>query len=143
MHAVLKFHFACQWLARHRLKFAAKILNNISRVIFSCDIKYSTNISRSTKFYHNALGVVIHPGSVIGPNVAIYQNVTLGGNGKEDTLNGPPIICEGAVISAGAKILGPVKVGEYAIVGANAVVTKDVPPNITVVGVPARAAHRT
>jgi serine O-acetyltransferase len=77
-------------------------------------------------------GIVIHSQTVIGRGVTVMQQVTLGG--KDPGKNRAPVIEDGAYIGAGAKVLGAVRVGRGAIVGANAVVTRDVPPRCTVVG---------
>jgi serine O-acetyltransferase len=83
-------------------------------------------------------GIVIHPDAVIGPNCLIFQQVTIGQGSKP----GAPVI-EGHVdIGAGAKILGGIKIGEHSIIGANAVVVKDVPKYSVAVGVPAQARRR-
>lgn len=83
------------------------------------------------------MGVVIGETVEIGTNVLIYQGVTLGGTGK-DTGKRHPTIEDNVMISAGAKVLGPIVVGHNSKIGAGSVVLKDVPPNSTVVGVPGR-----
>jgi serine O-acetyltransferase len=80
-------------------------------------------------------GVVIFPGSVIGPNCQIFQQVTIGVGGSR---SGAPVLGGHVDVGAGAKILGGVKIGDHALIGANAVVLQDVPPGATAVGVPAR-----
>ena len=108
------------------------------RILFSCDIPFTANIHRSVDFMHNGLGVVIHSRSVIGKNTIIYQNVTLGGNGKEKSLNGPPIVGENVIIGAGAILIGPIKIGNNAKIAAGSVVLCDVPANSLAAGVPAK-----
>ncbi len=88
-------------------------------------------------FIDHGMGVVIGETAEIGDNVTIYQGVTLGGTGK-DTGKRHPTIGDGVVIGAGAKVLGPFKVGSGAKIAAGAVVLDEVPPNATAVGVPAR-----
>ena len=84
-------------------------------------------------------GVVIHPRAVIGPNCLIFQQVTIGTRGW----NRPaPVIGAGVEIGAGAKVLGPITIGDGARIGANAVVMCDVPPGCTAVGIPARVVRR-
>lgn len=138
MHLILRVHRFSRKLYDKNMKLLALVLYKLSRVVFSCDIKYTVDISPDVQFYHNALGVVIHPRSKIGKGTKIYQNVTLGGNGKNGEKNGPPIIGENVIIGAGAVVLGPIKVGNNAKIGANAVVLQDVPESATAIGVPAK-----
>jgi len=105
---------------------------------YSTYIHKKSRIGSGLKMPHPA-GIVIGAGVVIEENVTIYQQVTLGGARKGDYLDGNyPYIKKGTVIFAGAKILGKLTVGENSIIGANAVVTKDVPDNCIAVGIPAR-----
>jgi serine O-acetyltransferase len=78
-------------------------------------------------------GVVVHPDAKIGPNCLLFQQVTIGDNGR-----GAPVLMGHVDVGAGAKLLGPIIIGEHARIGANAVVTNDVPPQATVVGIPGR-----
>jgi serine O-acetyltransferase len=84
---------------------------------------------------HGGNGVVIHPRARVGRNVIIHQQVTIGGSGKS---GGVPVIEDDVYLGAGCKVLGDVTVGHNSLVGANAVVTKSVPPRCIVAGVPAR-----
>lgn len=142
MHRVLKFHFLSVFFYRNGLPFVSKIIDLLIRLIFSCDIKHTCKIDKTVKFYHNALGVVIHPRVTIGANCAIYQNVTMGGNGKSREKNGAPTIGKNVFIGAGAVILGPVNIGDDVIIGANTVVTKDVEAGTTVIGAKASYLKR-
>lgn len=92
-------------------------------------------------FIDHGMGVVIGETAEIGDNCTIYHNVTLGGTGK-DTGKRHPTVGNNVLISTGAKILGPFKVGDNSRIGANAVVLNEVEPNTTVVGVPGRAVKR-
>ncbi|MEZ7514295.1 serine O-acetyltransferase [Flavobacterium frigidarium] len=104
------------------------------RVICSADIPVGIKIGKNSVLKHNGLGVVIHENALIGENVIIMQHVTLGGrNGR-----GAPVIKNNVFIGAGASVLGDITVGESAMVGAHAVVIKDVPKGVTVGGVPAK-----
>lgn len=118
--------------------FFPNFLRRLIRIFFAWEVFPSSEIGNNVEFVHGGLGCVIHERSVIEDNVKIYQNVTLGGNGK---VNSPmprvPHVCEGAVIYAGACVLGPVRIGRNSIVGANAVVLCDVPDDCVAVGVPA------
>ena len=92
-------------------------------------------------FIDHGKGVVIGETSEIGNNVTLYQGVTLGGTGKE-TGKRHPTLCDGVMVSAGAKVLGSITIGENTKIGAGAVVLKDVPANCTVVGIPGRIVKK-
>ncbi|ROH91663.1 serine acetyltransferase [Stagnimonas aquatica] len=125
--------------------FQKKGFRAVSHLLFiRLERDYSTYIHKKSrigpgfKMPHPA-GIVIGAGVVIEDNVTVYQQVTLGGARKGDYLDGNyPHIKKGTVIFAGAKILGKLTVGENSVIGANAVVTKDVPDNCIAVGIPAR-----
>lgn len=89
-------------------------------------------------FIDHAAGVVIGESAIVGDNVTLYQGVTLGATGNEKTWKRHPTLEAGVFVGSGARILGPVTVGKNAKIGAGSVVVKDVPPETTVVGVPAR-----
>lgn len=101
-------------------------------VIAGADIPLNARIAGGLLLPH-ANGVVIHPDASIGPNCLIFQQVTIGTRGP----GGAPQIAGHVDIGAGAKILGPVKIGKHAVIGANAVVLIDVPDNYMAVGIPA------
>ncbi len=109
------------------------------RVIFNAVIPCETKIGKNVHFGFNGMGVILHRKCVIGDNVHIYHQVTLGG-GRAD--NGVPRIGNNVIIGAGAKVLGGVTVGDNSKIGANAVVINDVPPGSTVVGVPAKVCRK-
>lgn len=127
------FHFA-NLLYKKGLKLFAKLVYIFMRVVFSCDIPYSSNIGEGTQFSHFALGVVINPDAVIGKYCEIHQNVTIGGRSGQN----PPRIGNHVMIGANALILGDISIGDGAQIGAGAVVTKSVPKGAVVVGNPAR-----
>ena len=112
------------WLTRHRIP----ILSRGFMYLLGCDIGVA--LPRSV-FLPHPLGIVIFTGTVIGENVVIGHQVTLGGR---DLTGAAPVVEDGTYLGAGAKILGGVRLGRGATVGANAVVTRDVPPNATVAG---------
>jgi len=131
------YHFG---KAMHQLGIPVlpKCIRLLTRIVFSCDIPYTCDIDKTTEFSHNALGVVIHRSASIGAGTIIFPNVTIGGNGKAEELNGPPRIGKNVFIGAGAVILGPVEIGDHAVIGSNAVVLQSVPAGGVAVGVPAR-----
>ncbi len=134
-HAVLLYRLA-NFIWTLKLKFLAKTVSYLARIITGIEIHPAAQIGENM-FIDHGLGVVIGETSNIGDNVLIYHGVTLGGN----TLNKGkrhPTIRDNVIIGAGAKILGPVEVGEGARVGANAVVTKNIPKKSTFMGIPAR-----
>jgi serine O-acetyltransferase len=106
-------------------------------VVTGADIPLNCRIGGGLLLPHPN-GVVIHPSSTIGPNCLIFQQVTIGAGGKP----GYPRIGGHVDIGAGAKVLGGVTIGDHARIGANAVVTTDVPPHATAVGIPARVLPR-
>ena len=119
----------------------AALYSLIIRIVFACDIQPGTSIDETVQLIHNGLGCVFHPKTIIGKNCKIYQNVTLGGNGKivdgKIMNQGAPILEDNVAVFAGACVLGPITIGAGSVVGANAVITKDVPPHSLVFGNPA------
>lgn len=136
------FH-AVQWYRisrlfwRLRLRIIAKMIANLNRFLTGVEIHPGAKIGKKFMIDHG-VGTVIGETSVIGENVLIYHQVTLGGTGNEKGQKRHPSVCDNVMIAAGAKILGDIHIGTNAKVGANAVVLKDVPANATAVGIPAR-----
>lgn len=116
----------------------ASILSKFNRIIFTCDIPARVYIPKSTGLRHQGLGVVIHPCTIIGENVVIRQNVSIGTNAKPGQSGLAPKIGNNVMIGAGACILGPITIGNNVSIGANAVVLCDVPDNSVAVGIPAK-----
>lgn len=111
----------------------ARLIRRVIRVVYSCELVHGAEIPRSCEFVHAGLGVVIGSGAVFGERCVIHQNVTVGTDLGDE--NGKyPHIGDDVVLCAGCCVIGDVSIGDGAIVGANAVVTKDVPPRATVVG---------
>jgi serine O-acetyltransferase len=119
-------------LHRYSIPLIPFLLQQFLRCVCSCSLPYKTQIGRSVHFAHLGLGVVVHPTCIIGSNVMIYQNVTLGASTVGNHVQ----------IFAGAKIVNMVKIGNNVKIGANAVVIHDVPDNATAFGVPARIIIR-
>lgn len=124
------------WLYNNGFRSLALIISARTRRITAVDIHPAAVIGNGV-FIDHGVGVVIGETCEIGDNVTIYQGVTLGGTGK-DMGKRHPTIEQGVMISAGAKVLGPITIGEQSKVGAGSVVLKDVPPHSTVVGIPGR-----
>ena len=138
VHA-LAFHRLANWLYRGELYFIARFINHLSRLLTGIDIHPGAVIGRNFFIDHGF--VAIGETAEIGDNVTIYQCVTLGGTDPSSGVDGKrhPTLRDGVIVGSGAQILGPVTVGSRARIGANAVVTHDVPDGATMVGIPARA----
>lgn len=130
----LRWHRWANFLYRIKLKFLARWTSQFAKFLTGIEIHPAAKIAPGVFIDHGA-GVVIGETAEIEEGVVIYQGATLGGTGKEKGKR-HPTVKRGAVISAGAKVLGGFTVGEYAKIGAGAVVLKEVPPYATVVGVP-------
>ncbi len=134
-HALVTHRFAHELWNAGRRDFALYLQSQSSR-IFAVDINPATRMGRGIMLDHGT-GIVIGETAVVGDNCSILQNVTLGGNGKE-TGDRHPKIGKNVLLAAGAKVLGNIVVGDCSKVAAGSVVLKDVPPNKTVAGVPAK-----
>jgi serine O-acetyltransferase len=134
----LVLHRAAHWLWEGRLFFVARLINHFSRFLTCIDIHPGAKIGK--RFFLDHGFSVIGESAEIGDDVTIYQHVTLGGTNPTTGDGGKrhPTIRSGVVIGSGAQVLGPIEVGEGAKIGANSVVTKDVAPAQTVVGIPAK-----
>lgn len=120
---------------KQKIPFIPGLISRFIRVVFSCEISCSMQIGKGSAFVHNGLGCVVNPSAVIGSNVRILQNVSIAGRGEG---RGTPIIEDNVLIGCGACVLGGVRVGKGARIGANAVVLDDVPAGGIAVGIPAR-----
>ena len=134
-------HRLSHFLYKHKWFFLARLISQIARFFTGIEIHPGATIGKGLCIDHG-MGVVIGETAEIGDDVLIYHGVTLGGTGKEKGKR-HPTIGNGVVIGAGAKVLGPIKVGDNAKIGANAVVVKDVPEGATAVGIPAKNIIRT
>lgn len=139
LHAIL-LHRIAHWLWRNHLALVARVVSHLSRFLTGIEIHPGASIGKSF-FIDHGMGVVIGETSEIRDNVTLYHGVTLGGTsftrGKRH-----PTIESNVIVGAGAKVLGPLTVGENSKVGANSVVIRDVPPNCSVVGIPGKVVFR-
>lgn len=133
------FHRVAHRLFRARLFFLARAVNHLARFFTAIDIHPGATIGRHLFIDHGF--TVIGETAEIGNNVTIYQCVTLGGTNPANGIGGKrhPTLSDDSIIGSGAQILGPITIGRRARVGANAVVTEDVPEGATMVGVKARS----
>jgi serine O-acetyltransferase len=134
------FHRISHVLWRAKLRLAARMLSQVARFFTGVDIHPGALLGRRL-FIDHATGVVIGETAIVGSGVTIYQGVTLGGTGKGHGKR-HPTVCDGVFIGNNANVLGNITVGENSRVGAGSVVLTDVPPNSTVVGVPAHIVYR-
>jgi serine O-acetyltransferase len=134
----LGYHRVAHWLFRRRLYFLARLVNHWARFLTAIDIHPGAVIGRNFFIDHGF--VVIGETAEIGDNVTIYQCVTLGGTSPDNGVAGKrhPTLENGVIIGSGAQVLGPIVLGTGSRIGANAVVTKDVPDGAVMVGIPAR-----
>ncbi len=135
----VRMHRIAHWLFVADLFFLARFVNHLSRFWTNIDIHPGAKIGRHLFIDHGF--TVIGETAEIGDNVTIYQCVTLGGTNPANGVAGKrhPTLSDGVIVGSGAQILGPITVGQRARIGANAVVTKDVPDGAVMVGIPARS----
>ena len=142
------FHKIANFFAIAKFHLVARIISQLSRFLTGIEIHPRANIGKNL-FIDHGMGVVIGETSEIGDNVTIYHMVTLGGispsvnSNEQRNIKRHPTLKDNVVVGSGAQILGPVTVGKNAKIGANAVVTKDVPENAVMVGIPAKNVGET
>ena len=142
------FHQIAHFFSVAKFDLVARIISQFSRFLTGIEIHPKAKIGKNL-FIDHGMGVVIGETSEIGDNVTIYHMVTLWGispsidSDSQRNLKRHPTLKDNVVIGSGAQVLGPVIVGENAKVGANAVVTKDVPENAVMVGIPAKNVGTT
>jgi len=122
-------------LYKYHIPVLPKILKLFIFLIYNSSIPYECTIGKGSCLGYGGIGVVIHKDSIIGENVSIGTNVTIGGRSGHVKV---PVIGRDVYISTGAKVLGPITIGDRAIIGANAVVISDVPSDCVVAGIPAK-----
>lgn len=132
---ILVLHRISHFLYKHKIYFVARMISQIARIITGIEIHPGAQIGRRL-FIDHGTGIVIGETTTIGNDCTIYHGVTLGGTGK-DKKKRHPDIGNNVMIGCGAKILGPIKIGDNVKIGANAVVLQNINNNLTVVGIPA------
>lgn len=132
---LIHWYRIAHWLWKHKIPFLPKIIYFFQYFLFNSSVPASCQIGGGTKFGYYGMAVVIHARAVIGKNCTIGTCVTIGGKSGWYEV---PVIGDNVQIASGCKILGPVRIGNNVVIGANSVVTKDVPDNCVVAGVPAR-----
>ena len=141
-HALI-IHRLSNWLWKKGIRLPARFISYLGRIVTAIEIHPGAEIGRRFVIDHGT-GVVVGETSIIGDDVTLYHSVTLGGtspainSGSQIGQKRHPTIRDGAIIGSGAAILGPITIGKNARVGANSVVTKDIPASVTAVGIPAR-----
>ncbi|OFZ17743.1 MAG: serine O-acetyltransferase [Bdellovibrionales bacterium GWB1_55_8] len=133
-------HKIAHRLARWKIPFFPRMVSELSRLITGIDIHPGARVGRGLIIDHG-MGTVIGETAVIGNDVIIYQGVTLGGTELKHAKRHPTLE-DHVVVGAGAKVLGNITIGTGSRIGANSVVIEDVPPNSTVVGIPARRVRQ-
>ena len=142
------FHKIANFFAIAKFNLIARIISQFSRFLTGIEIHPKANIGKNL-FIDHGMGVVIGETSEIGDNVTIYHMATLGGispsvnSNEQRNIKRHPTLKDNVVVGSGAQILGPVTIGKNAKIGANAVVTKDVPENAVMVGIPAKNVGET
>jgi serine O-acetyltransferase len=139
LHAIWA-HRVWHALWRRGLRFPARAGSQLTRWLTGIEIHPGARIGRRF-FIDHGMGVVIGETAEIGDDVMLYHGVTLGGRTRDHGKRHPTLE-DGVAVGAGAKILGPIRVGARSVVGANAVVTRDSPPDSVLVGMPAKARPR-
>jgi serine O-acetyltransferase len=141
------FHQIAHFFSVAKFNLIARVISQFSRFLTGIEIHPAAKIGKNF-FIDHGMGVVIGETSKIGDNVTIYHMVTLGGispsinSDDQRQVKRHPTLKDNVVIGSGAQVLGPITVGENAKIGANAVVTKDVPANAVMVGIPAKNVNK-
>lgn len=146
LHAIMCYRF-CHWLWQKNWRLTSRVISQATRFFTGIEIHPAAIIGKGF-FIDHGMGVVIGETSEIGDNVTLYHEVTLGGTTVFDATGKQlqkrhPTLKDNVIVGAGAKILGPITIGNNVKIGANAVVLHDVADNQTVVGVPAHSVNKT
>jgi len=128
-------YYIAHRLYKWRIPLIPKLIKLLIFLLYNSAVPYEAELGKGTRFGYGGIGVVLHKRTVMGRNCLIGPNVTVGG---KSGIYEVPVFGDNVYIATGAKILGPVKIGNNVTIGANAVVIKDVPDNAVVAGVPAK-----
>lgn len=139
VHALIAYRISNK-LYKHKLFFLARLVSQISRFFTGIEIHPCATIGKGL-FIDHGMGVVIGETAEVGDNVTIYHGVTLGGTGKHKGKR-HPTIGNNVIIGSGAKVLGPINIGDNVKIGANSVVLKDIEDDKTAVGIPAKVVKK-
>lgn len=131
----IKYYYKSRWCYKHHLKLLAKLYLALMYIFCNCYIPYTADIGKNCKVAYRGMSIVIHKNAKIGNNCVIGTCVTIGGNKKEKNV---PVIGDNCYIATGAKIFGNTSVGDNCFIGANSVVTRSIPANSLVSGIPAK-----
>ena len=137
------FHRIANFFSVAKFDLIARIISQFSRFLTGIEIHPGAKIGKNL-FIDHGMGVVIGETSEIGDNVTIYHNATLGGispsinSNEQRNIKRHPTLKDNVVVGSGAQVLGPIVIGKNAKIGSNAVVTKDVPENAVMIGIPAK-----
>lgn len=132
---LIKVHRISHFLYRKKIPVLPRLFRFIIFLLYNSDIPSSVVIGKRTVFGHSGIGVVIHQDAVIGNDCVIGQGITIGGRSKNPQV---PVIGDKVYVAAGARVLGPIKIGNNVIIAPNAVVIKDVAEGTIVGGIPAK-----
>jgi len=141
LHAIWAYRLAHRWWAKPALRPAARLLSQFTRFLTGIEIHPGATIGRRF-FIDHGMGVVIGETTTIGDDVMVYHGVTLGGRSLQHGKR-HPTLGDRVTVGAGAKVLGPLHVGDDSAIGANSVVTHDVPADSIATGIPAVVRPRT
>ena len=136
----LIWHKPAHWLYKHNMKLLARVISQVTRFFTGIEIHPGAQIGRRC-FIDHGMAVVIGETTEVGDDVTLYQGVTLGGTGK-DSGKRHPTIGNRVIVSSGAKVLGPFKVGDDVKIGSGSIVLNEIPPGCTVVGIPGKIVKR-
>lgn len=139
----LTFYRIGRKLQRAHVPLLPRVCETLTFLIFNSNIPLRAEIGHGSRAAHRGIAIVIHARARIGERCIIRPQVVIGGTGTGTVRKAAPIIGDDVELGVGAKILGPITIGDRAVIGANAVVIRDVPPDTVVAGVPARVIRTT